>query len=156
MNDGKAIAIVRVRGTTGVSPEVRDGMAFLGLTRVNHCVVVRRTPSVSGTLDAVKDYVTWGEVDAGTLAQMIERKGRLEGDRKVSDAYVKASGFASFAALSEKVVSGEAELSSVRGMKKPFRLHPPRKGYRSVKRKFPSGALGNRGAEIGELLKRMI
>jgi len=42
---------------------------------------------------------------------------------------------------------------------KPFRLHPPRKGYGrgGVKRQFTEGgALGYRGEKINELLRRMI
>jgi len=39
---------------------------------------------------------------------------------------------------------------------KPFRLHPPRKGYRNIKLPYPEGALGYRGKEINELLRRMI
>lgn len=39
----------------------------------------------------------------------------------------------------------------------PYRLNPPRKGYGgSIKLPFPKGALGDRGEEINDLVKRMI
>jgi large subunit ribosomal protein L30 len=156
MAEAKTIAVVRVRGVTGVSPAVRETLLLLGLTRVNHCVVGRRTPEFAGMVERVKDYVTWGEIDAPTLAAVIEKSGRLEGDKKLTAAFLKAKGFDSFQALADKVLAGGATLPSVEGLKKVFRLHPPRKGYTSVKRKFPYGALGNRGAEINGLIKRMI
>lgn len=156
MTNGKAVAVVRVRGSTGVTPDAREALRLFGLTRVNHCVVVKRSPSVTGALELVKDFITWGEVDGKTLAALIEKRGRLVGDKEVSEAFVKASGFGSFAALAEKVAAGEAELKELQGFKKVFRLHPPRKGYRSIKKRYPYGSLGNRGAEIGALITRMV
>jgi len=156
MNDGKPIAVIRVRGSTRTTSDVEDTLKLLGLTRVNHCVVLRRTPQVLGMIDVVKDYIVWGELDAQTLADMLEKRGMLEGNKRLNEAYMKASGFDSFDAFAENFIKGEAELSSLVGLKKVFRLHPPRKGYRSIKAKHPYGALGNRGAEINEFIKRMI
>ncbi|OIO26895.1 50S ribosomal protein L30 [Candidatus Micrarchaeota archaeon CG_4_10_14_0_2_um_filter_55_9] len=40
---------------------------------------------------------------------------------------------------------------------KPYRLHPPRKGWGgSIKKPYPSGALGKRGESINELIGRML
>lgn len=40
----------------------------------------------------------------------------------------------------------------------PFRLNTPKKGFErgGVRKKFPEGALGYRGKEINELIKRML
>jgi len=156
MNDGNCIAVIRVRGSTRTSSDVEGTLRLLGLTRVNHCVVLRATPQILGMVEYVKDYVAWGELDAPTLALLLERRGRLEGNKKLSEAYMKANGFDSFEAFADKFLKGGAELSSLAGLKKVFRLHPPRKGYRSIKARYPYGTLGNRGAEINELLKRMV
>ena len=42
------------------------------------------------------------------------------------------------------------------GIMPVFRLNPPSKGYKSVRKFFPKGDLGYRGEKINELLKRMI
>lgn len=42
------------------------------------------------------------------------------------------------------------------GGKKVVRLHPLRGGMRSVKKKYPKGDLGYRGAGINELIEKMI
>lgn len=157
MNDGKKIAVIRVRGSTSMVPQLNETLRLLGLTRVNHCVVLGRTAQTAGMVELAKNYVAWGEVDAPTLAAVMEKRGRLAGDKKLSDALVKASGFSSFSDFAEKVVAGKAQLNSVKGIKKVFRLHPPKKGHKGgIKKAYPYGALGNRGAEINELLKRMI
>ncbi|HNR25150.1 MAG TPA: 50S ribosomal protein L30, partial [Methanobacteriaceae archaeon] len=43
------------------------------------------------------------------------------------------------------------------GLKPVFRLHPPRKGYKDIKKAFnEGGTLGYRGEDINHLLKRMV
>ena len=39
---------------------------------------------------------------------------------------------------------------------KTLHLHPPKKGLRALKKRFPRGDLGYRGEEINNLIKRMI
>ena len=50
------------------------------------------------------------------------------------------------------------ELLSKTGQKKKniFNLHPPVKGFKSIKIPYPKGDLGYRGKNINELIKRMI
>ena len=60
--------VIRARSDRGVTKKTRDTMSFLNLTRVNHAVLIPETPSYNGMLQKVKDYVTWGEVDADTIS----------------------------------------------------------------------------------------
>ncbi len=59
------LAVVRVRGTLRVKPDIKETLMLLSLNRVNHCVVIPETPEFKGMLQKVKDYVTWGEVEQG-------------------------------------------------------------------------------------------
>ena len=54
------------------------------------------------------------------------------------------------------MTSGQAQLSDVPGLKPVIRLNPPRKGYGGNKRHYPQGALGNWGADINDLVGRMV
>ena len=57
------------------------------------------------------------------------------------------------------IVSNDATVKHVPGLKRVFRLHPPRgtKGWGGIKRSFViGGALGARGDEINSLVDRMI
>lgn len=156
MAERKRIAVVRVRGVVKVPDALRGAFMNLGLTRVNHCVLLENTPQNMGTVTLVKDYITWGEVDAPMVKSLLQGRGMLAGNRRIGEADLKASGFDGFDAFAKKFAGFEAELGAIKGAKRVFRLHPPRKGYVSIKKRYPYGALGNRGAEIGELLKRMI
>lgn len=48
------------------------------------------------------------------------------------------------------------KLKKKKGDKKVFRLSPPSKGYKSIKKPFPKGDLGYRGDKINDLLERML
>ena len=152
--------VIRVRSDRGVKPKIRDTMSMLNLTRVNHAVLIPDTPAYTGMLHKAKDYVTWGEVDAGTVSSLISERGRMIGDKPVTNAVIKSgSKFSTIGALSKAIASGDARTSDVEGMKPVFRLHPPRgtKGWGGIKRSFVAGgALGFRGEAITDLVGRMI
>ena len=80
--------VIRVRGTTGVIKRVADTLDMLRLNRISHAVLVEENPSYAGMLQKAKDYITWGEIDAETLAAIIAKRGRLPGNVKVTDEYV--------------------------------------------------------------------
>jgi large subunit ribosomal protein L30 len=49
-----------------------------------------------------------------------------------------------------------AKLNAKMGEKAVYRMHPPRKGFRSVKKGGPKGALGNIGKRINNVIERML
>ena len=152
--------VIRVRSDRGVKPKIRDTMSMLNLTKVNHAVLVPDTPAYAGMLQKAKDYVTWGEVDADTISELISQRGRMIGDKPITNAVIKSgSEFSTINALSKAIASGDARTNAVEGMKPVFRLHPPRgaKGWGGIKRSFTTGgALGFRGEAISDLVGRMI
>lgn len=152
--------IVRVRSDRGVERSIRDTMAMMNLTRVNHATIVPENSTYAGMLQKSKDFVTWGVVDAGTIENLLKERGRMVGDKPVDDAAIKAgSDFKSVKDFSKALASGEATMKSVDGLKPVLRLHPPRgsKGWGGIKRAFSvGGALGFRGEEISSLAERMI
>ncbi len=153
-----AIAAVRIRGTVLARQTVVDTLKMLRLTRANHCVILADTPSTRGMLRKVKDYVTWGEVTPQIIARVLLRRGHVEGDEGLNDAYVKAhSKYSSIWDFTQALSKGEASPRDVEGLKPVLRLHPPLKGYKSVKRPYGAGGdLGYRGKEIDNLLTRML
>ena len=155
---GRAILIIRLRGVQNLNPKTKDTLKYMRLNRVNHAVVLPETPTTKGMLQVGKDYVTWGEVDAKTLAQVIAMRGRLVGDKPITDEHIaKGTPFATIDALAEAIVAGKFHYGKVPDVKPIFRLHPARKGLEGIKRSVQiGGALGYRGKNINELLGRMV
>ena len=152
--------VVRVRSDRGVERRIRDTMAMLNLTRVNHATIVPESSTYAGMLQKSKDFVTWGVIDANTIESLLKERGRMVGDKPVDDAAIKAnSEFKSMKDFAKALASGEATMKSVDGLKPVLRLHPPRgsKGWGGIKRAYSvGGALGFRGNEISSLAERMI
>jgi large subunit ribosomal protein L30 len=151
------IAAIRVRGRTGIKKEIADTLDMLKLTRINHAVLIEETPSYKGMLQKAKDYITWGEVDEEIVAKLLSKRGKIAGNIKLTEDYIKENtNFSSVEELSKAVIDSGAKLEES-GVKPIFRLHPPRKGYEDIKKTFAeSGSLGYRGDKIGDLIKKMI
>ena len=106
--------VIRARSDRGVTRKIRETMAMLNLTRVNHATIVMDNPSYRGMLQKSKDYITWGEVDAKTIEKLIKERGRMSGDKPVTDSSVKEfSNFNGIKQLSEAIASGEATMKDV-------------------------------------------
>ncbi|MGB1698043.1 MAG: 50S ribosomal protein L30, partial [Thermoplasmatota archaeon] len=111
-----------------------------------------------GMLQKAKDYVTWGEVDADTLTEAISTRGRLIGDKPITDDHVKANtDFSSIADMAAAIVEGKFQYKDLAEVKPLLRLHPARKGLEGIKRSVQAGgALGYRGEKINDLMRRMM
>ncbi len=128
---------------------------------MNHCVVVEENGYYAGMVKKVKDYVAWGEISEETLEELLRLRGRLEGGRgkRLTEEYLQEkTPFGSVKELARALCSGEVKMQDLRDYKiKPlFRLHPPRKGHRGIKRSVKQGGeLGYHGDKINELLHKM-
>jgi len=154
----KCIAVVRIRGVIGASREIKDTLKMLNLKRNYHAVLIDNRPSYLGMLNKVQNYVTWGEPSEEIVALMIKKRGRLNGDKKLTDEYAKKLGYKSLEELAKAICEGKIDYNKLPGIKPFFRLHPPSKGFKGkVKKSFGTGGeTGYRGEAINELLERMI
>jgi len=149
-------AVIKMRGTVKTKPDVRRTLELLNLSRTNHCVLVDDNVHFNGMLQKVKDYVAWGHVDDAALTVLLQKRGGLTGHKKLTDEYVKDhTDFKDISSLATAVASGRATLQDVPNLKTVFRLHPPRKGHKGIKKPFPEGILGFNGDKINELLQKM-
>jgi large subunit ribosomal protein L30 len=153
-----AYAVIRIRGTVNVRGDIKDTLKMLRLTRANHCVVVPETDSYKGMLQKVKDYVTWGEIDAETMARLLYLRGKLVGGNPISESFVREkTDYDSIEDLAKAIVSNEVSMNSIDGLKPVFRLHPPIGGFKKIRRAYSDGGcLGYRGKDINLLLERMM
>ena len=139
------LAVIRIRGLTGVKKTIEDTMRLLRLYRKNVCVIVPNNEKYAGMIKKVVGYVTWGEISDETFNLLVEKRGEeykgREEDKKGKIKYSK------FIKIGDKKI------------KRFFRLNMPKKGFgrKGIKVAFSKGgALGYMGEKINDLLKRMI
>jgi len=154
----KQIAVVRIRGTISAHRDTRDTLSLLRLDHTNHAILIDDRPSYKGMLQKVHSYVTWGEVTKETVVAMLEKRGRLAGNKKLSTEYLEKLGFKTFEELADAIMTGKAEHGKLPFMTPILKLHPPSKGFKgNVKKSFNAGGeAGYRGEAINDLVKRMI
>ncbi|HUS99669.1 MAG TPA: 50S ribosomal protein L30 [Candidatus Thermoplasmatota archaeon] len=151
-------AVIRVRGTVNIKPDIKKTMQLLRLSRTNHCVLLEENVVYKGMLQMVKDYTTWGEINKETLTKLLSERGKLIGDKPLTEDYLKkATPYHSFEKLSEAILKEKVKYKEIPEVKPLFRLNPPKKGHRTVKRSFVNkGSLGYRKDEINKLIDRML
>jgi large subunit ribosomal protein L30 len=154
----KCLVALKVRGTIRATLEARETLRLLRLTRTNHAVLVHDTPSFLGMLKAAQNYITWGEVSEETLEAMIRRRGRLVGNKKLTDEYAQKAGYKSLEGLIKAVFYCKVEYWKLPNIQPVFRFPPPTKGYKGTTKKGygMGGELGYRGEKINELIQRMV
>ncbi|MFQ5976990.1 MAG: 50S ribosomal protein L30 [Candidatus Heimdallarchaeota archaeon] len=153
------MAVVRIRGRVDVPRDLANTLKMLRLNYLNHCVIIDDRKSYLRMLYKAKDIVAWGELDEKGAISLLTKRGRLPGDVRLTDDYVKDhTSFKSIEAFAKAFCNGKTELKDIPGLKPVFRLHPPKKGHRrgGIKKSYTlGGALGPHGSEINALVHKM-
>jgi large subunit ribosomal protein L30 len=154
----KCICAIRIRGTVRASREVRETLQMLHLTRNNYGILIDNRPSFLGMIKTARNFITWGEPSKEAVKLLIKEKGRLVGNKKLTDECAQTVGFKSLDELAEALFDGRVEYWKLPKMQPVFKLHPPTKGFKGkIKRSYGTGGeLGYRGENINELIKRML
>ncbi|MHA2181560.1 MAG: 50S ribosomal protein L30 [Promethearchaeota archaeon] len=152
---------IRIRGAPGMKRRILDTLKMLRMHKVNHGVLIWGTKSFKGMLVKSKDYITYGEIDEKTLVRLLRVRGRIEGNKQLTEEHLKnLTEYKTFKALSKALLSGEIQYREkyLKKIKPVFRLHPPRKGHRgTIKKHYAEGGiLGYVGVNINQIIHKMI
>ncbi|OWP57292.1 MAG: 50S ribosomal protein L30 [Thermoplasmatales archaeon B_DKE] len=152
------LAVIRIRGETGLSPDSQKTTELLRLHKINHLVVIEDNPISRGMMNRVENYVTWGEIDKDTLTVLLKEKALFKGRRRIAEDNLKEStGYDTYGSMAEALLKGEVKYKDIKDIVPVIRLNPPYKGYEAIRKHFKKGgSAGYRGAEINKLIKRMI
>jgi large subunit ribosomal protein L30 len=136
--ENKLLAIVRVRGRVGVRQSITETLNRLNLKRVNNLAIVFGNNSNIGMIKKCNDFVTYGEIDEKTLESLLSKKEIKLTKEELSE-----------------LKTGKKNLRNI--INKSITMHPPKRGYEGIKKGYSvGGALGYRGQEINDLIKRML
>ena len=153
------IAIIRIAGQQGLNYKLKTTFKLLNLHKKNTCVLVDNTKQTQGMIKLLKDNITWGEIDKETLSKLLEKRGRVLGNKPLTKEYVKEKSKSEFDKFIGELFEGKKQIKDVEGLKPFFRLLPPRKGFerKGTKKHFAmGGALGYRKEKINDLIQRML
>jgi large subunit ribosomal protein L30 len=152
---------IRVRGAPEMKRSIEDTLKMLRMHKLHHGVLLWGDQSYRGMLQKCKDYIAYGEIDEKTLVRLLRVRGRIEGNKPLTDEHIKnLTPYKSIKEFSKALLSGQIKYHSkdIKKIKPVFRLHPPIKGHRgSIKKHYAEGGtLGYVESYINELIHKMI
>ena len=152
------LAVIRIRGTTGIRPAAAKTAELMRLNRINHMVLVEDNDVNRGMLQKVKDYVTWGEVDDVTVEMILKYRAQLKGHNPLMEEELKdISGYETFKDLASAINQGKIKFRDIRDIVPVVRLNPPKGGYEAVRKPVgQGGSAGYRGKDINRLILAML
>ena len=137
-------AIIRISGLVEVARTVEATLSRMRLRRKYTLVLLPATPMTSLLLKKVRNFVAYGDIDADTLAALLEKRAQLIDKKKRVD-------------LAEVAKQLNKKSLQDLGIKPFFRMHPPRKGI-DARLHFGvrKGVLGDNKDKINDLIRRML
>ncbi|MGI0081904.1 MAG: 50S ribosomal protein L30 [Nitrosopumilaceae archaeon] len=152
-----AFLVVRMRGTVNVPHWARTTLNLLHLDKRFRATIIPSRENTPGMLNKIKHYVSWQEVDVPTTKELLEKKARKDGYKKITTEDIAKLGFKSVDELAKSLAEGTASLSKLKPLKPWFALSPPRHGFkRNTKRMYGEGGiLGNHKELLVQVRKMM-
>ncbi|MEK6940339.1 MAG: uL30 family ribosomal protein, partial [Nanoarchaeota archaeon] len=116
MNNTRLV-IVRVRGVCKLKKKTEATMRMLRLFKKNHCSIVKNSKQVIGMIQKIKDYVTWGELDEGTMRLLLEKRGRIIGNKPLQESWFKTKAKMDYDSFIKDYFELKTELKNIAGIK---------------------------------------
>jgi large subunit ribosomal protein L30 len=153
----KAYLVVRIKGQADVPHWAKTTLTLLKLEKKFRATIVPAKENTLGMLNKVKHYVSWQEIDSALAKELVDKKARVSGYKKITDEDIKKIGFNSVDELAASLAEGKTSMSKLKPMKPWFALAPPRHGFKKSTKKMygQKGVLGQ-NAELGNLVRNMI
>ncbi len=150
------LLVIRLRGTINVPHWAKTTLRLLNLDRRFRATLVADSPSAIGMLKKVKDYVAWSTADAELIKNLLEKRGKVSRNKKLTVDVVKKLGFDDVASLAASLAECKISLNQLKPIKPFFALHPPRGGFPSSSRRlYKDGILGE-NPELSKLVATML
>jgi len=153
----KAFLVVRIKGQVNVPYWAKTTLELFKLEKKFRATIIPAKDNTLGMLNKVKHYVSWQEVDATTAKELLDKKGRKSGYKKITEEDIKKIGFKDIEELAAALAEGKTTMTKLKPLKPWFALSPPRRGFKKSTKKLYSqkGILGP-NKELENLVRNMM
>ena len=153
----KAFLVVRICGQADVPYWATTTMSLLKLEKKYRATIIPEKENTLGMLRKIQHYVSWQEIDVETAKELLDKKARKAGYKKVTSEDITSVGFKSMDELAASLTEGKTSLSKLKPLKPWFALDPPRHGFkRSTKRLYGQKGVLGYNKELSTIVKRMM
>jgi len=153
----KAYLVVRIKGQVDVPHWAETTLKLLKLEKKYRATIIPAKENTLGMLNKVKHYVSWQEVDSALAKELLDKKGRKSGYKKISDADLNDTDYKTIDELATALADGKISLSKLKPLKPWFALSPPRHGFkRSTKRMYGQKGVLGPNKELETIVRNMM
>lgn len=153
----KAFLVVRMKGQIDVPYWAKTTLELLKLDKKFRATIIPAKENTKGMLDKVKHYVSWQEVDTQITKELLDKKGRKSGYKKITSEDLEKIGFKSIDELAASLSEGKTSLGKLKPLKPWFALAPPRHGFkRSTKKMYTEKGILGHNKELTTLVRNMM
>ena len=152
-----AFLVLRIRGQADVPYWATYTLKLLKLEKKFRATIIPAKDNTLGMLKKIQHYVSWQEIDISTTKELLDKKGRKAGYKKITSEDLSEIGFKTMDELASSLTEGKSTLSKLKPLKPWFAMAPPKHGFkRSTKKLYgQKGVLGH-NKELTTLIRRMM
>ena len=153
----KAYLVVRIKGQADVPHWANTTLNLLKLEKKYRAVILPVKDNTAGMLKKIQHYISWQEIDTKTTKELLDKKGRRTGYKKITSEDISQAGFKTIDDLAVSLSEGKISMSKIKPLKPWFALSPPKQGFkRSTKRLYGQKGILGYNKELTSLVKRMM
>jgi len=153
----QAFLVLRIKGQADVPHWAVTTLKLLKLDKKYRATILPAKDNTLGMLKKIQHYISWQEIDISTTKELLDKKARKEGYKKITADDLPKIGFKSIDELASSLTEGKATLSKLSPLKPWFAMAPPKQGFkRSTKKLYgKKGVLGH-NKELTTIIRRMM
>jgi len=153
----KAYLVIRIKGQADVPNWANTTLNLLNLEKKYRAVIIPVKENTVGMLRKVQHYLSWLEIDIETTKELLDKKGRKSGYKKITTEDISEAGFKKIDELATSLSEGKTNMTKLKPLKPWFALSPPRQGFkRSTKRLYGQKGILGYNKELTTLVRRMM
>ena len=153
----KAYLVIRIKGQADVPYWANTTLNLLKLEKKYRAVILPVKENTEGMLRKVQHFVSWQEIDLPTTKELLDKKGRRSGYKKITSEDISKAGFKTIDELAISLSEGKTSMTKLKPLKPWFALSPPKHGFkRSTKRLYGQKGILGHNKELTTLVKRMM
>lgn len=153
----KAFLVVRIKGQADVPHWAVTTLKLLKLDKKFRATIIPAKENTLGMLNKIKHYVSWQEIDISTTKELLDKRGRKAGYKKISSDDFEKIGFKTIDELASSLTEGKSTLAKLSPLKPWFALAPPKGGFkRSTKKLYDQKGILGHNKELNTLVRSMM
>jgi large subunit ribosomal protein L30 len=153
----QAFLVLRIKGQADVPYWATTTMNLLNLEKKFRATILPAKENTLGMLKKIMHYVSWQEIDISITKELLDKKGRKAGYKKITSEDLSEIGFKTMDELASSLTESKSTLSKLKPLKPWFAMDPPRHGFkRSTKKLYGQKGMLGHNKELITIIRRMM